>query len=109
MRSVIRLLVAEHRALLESPAVEPSQRARLARLLAGEADEETLRMSLRDLSVGLRDHHGEPTVILIDEYDAPIEAAFVSQGYDEVILFMQGMLGAALKSNPLLSTAVLTG
>ncbi|MBK9648863.1 MAG: AAA family ATPase [Deltaproteobacteria bacterium] len=109
MRSVIRLLVAEHRALLESPAVEPSQRARLARLLAGEADEETLRMSLRDLSVGLRDHHGEPTVILIDEYDAPIEAAFVSQGYDEVILFMQGMLGAALKSNPSLYRGVLTG
>ena len=109
MRSVIRLLVAEHRALLESPAVEPSQRARLARLLAGEADEETLRMSLRDLSTGLRDHYGEPTVILIDEYDAPIEAAFMSQGYDEVIRFMQGMLGAALKSNPSLYRGVLTG
>ena len=66
-------------------------------------------MSLRDLSVDLRDHHGEPTVILIDEYDAPIEAAFVSQGYDEVILFMQGMLGAALKSNPSLYRGVLTG
>ena len=54
-------------------------------------------------------HYGKNTVLLLDEYDAPIIYAVQNGFYDECIDFMRGLLGAAFKTNPTLDFAVLTG
>lgn len=98
-----------HAALSNSPALSELDRRRFDQLLAGEADPADLRWSLRLLSTWLEAHHGVPVVILIDEYDAPIEAGFQHGYYESIVGFMRGLLGSALKTNPSLYRGVLTG
>jgi putative sterol carrier protein len=66
-------------------------------------------IALRKLSQLLHQRHGSPVVILIDEYDTPVHAAWQHQYYDEMVSFLRQMLGAALKDNVHLKKGVLTG
>ena len=74
-----------------------------------EMDEVTLTGSLKTLSLLLEKHHGKQTVLLIDEYDVPLDKAFQHGYYKEMVHFIRGLLGEALKTNDSLSFAVLTG
>lgn len=98
-----------HRALQGSPALSPEDRAAFGRLLQGTASRTELRASLQHLSRWLHAHHGERCVLLIDEYDAPIEAGFSHGYYDAIVDVLRGMLGGGLKDNPHLYRGVLTG
>ena len=66
-------------------------------------------VSLRNLSKYLKRYYKQPVIILIDEYDAPIENGFINGFYDDVINFMRNFLGEALKTNDNLKFACLTG
>ena len=68
-----------------------------------------LRGSLHLLSVLLSKYYGTKTVILIDEYDVPLDKAHDNGYYDEMVELIRGMFGAALKTNENLEFAVLTG
>ncbi|MDO4555046.1 MAG: AAA family ATPase, partial [Lachnospiraceae bacterium] len=70
---------------------------------------ENLLSSLKDLTYLLEKHYGNKAIILIDEYDVPLDKAFQNGYYDEMILLIRGMLSEALKTNPHLLFAVLTG
>ena len=61
------------------------------------------------LSKWLYEYHNEKVIILIDEYDTPIQSAFFSGFYDEMINFFRNFLSAGLKDNSYLFKAVLTG
>ncbi len=65
--------------------------------------------SIKTLSDLLYKHYGKKAVILIDEYDVPLDKAFQYGYYREMVHFMRGLLGEALKTNDSLSFAVLTG
>ena len=65
--------------------------------------------SIKTLSDLLYKHYGKKTVILIDEYDVPLDKAFQHGYYKEMIYFTRGLLGEALKTNDSLNFAVLTG
>lgn len=65
--------------------------------------------SIKTLSDLLYKHYGKKTVILIDEYDVPLDKAFQHGYYKEMIYFTRGLLGEALKTNDSLYFAVLTG
>jgi hypothetical protein len=105
----VRALFREHAYLLESDRLDEWQRADIRAILDGTASRGLLDRSLLDLSAYLHAHHGERVVILIDEYDEPIHAGYL-QGYSKEILdFMRAFLGAALKGNPHLHRAVMTG
>ena len=54
-------------------------------------------------------HYGKKTIILIDEYDVPLDKAFQKGYYDEMVELMRGLLGQVLKTNDFLQFAVLTG
>ena len=69
----------------------------------------TLTFSLQFLSRLLHKHYGHKTVILIDEYDVPLDKAFQNGYYREMISLIRGLLGQALKTNTSLQFAVLTG
>lgn len=69
----------------------------------------TLEESLQTLSMLLEKHYGQKAILLIDECDVPLAKAFDQGYYDEMIILIRNFLGQALKTNPSLKFAVLTG
>ena len=72
-------------------------------------DKEKLISSLQLLSQLLYKHYGKKAVILIDEYDVPLDKAFQNGYYNEMVPLIRGLFGQALKTNEFLQFAVLTG
>jgi len=71
--------------------------------------DETLKDSLLTLSQLLQKHYGQSVIILIDEYDVPLDKAYQSGYYDDMVTLIKGLFGQALKTNDSLCFAVLTG
>ena len=72
-------------------------------------DAQLLVSSLQSLSQLLCTHYGQKTIILIDEYDVPLDKAFQNGYYKEMVSLIRGLFGQALKTNEFLQFAVLTG
>lgn len=72
-------------------------------------NEATLTDSLKLLSYLLYQHYGQKVIILVDEYDVPLDKAFQHDYYDEMVALIRGLFGQALKTNEFLQFAVLTG
>ncbi len=68
-----------------------------------------LLSGLKTLSMLLARHYGQKVIILIDEYDVPLDKAFQAGCYDEMVSLIRNLLGNALKTNEYLQFAVLTG
>ncbi len=100
--------------LKDSSALTKEEQERYCSIIKQEQgkyvmDEETLFGSLRTLSELLYQHYGKKTVILIDEYDVPLDKAFQNGYYREMVSLIRAMFGKALKTNDFLEFAVLTG
>ena len=65
--------------------------------------------SIQLLSICLKQYYGTKTIILIDEYDVPLEDAYFSGDYDEMVRFIRSLFEAALKTNSALEFSVITG
>ena len=72
-------------------------------------DEEIMKSSLKTLAQLLYKHYGMKTIILIDEYDVPLDKAFQHGYYREMVVLIRGLFGQVLKTNRFLQFAVLTG
>jgi len=79
------------------------------RMVSREGTVKDYSTSLKFLSKCLENYHDKRAVILIDEYDVPLENAWFRGFYQEMINFMRPLLSSALKDNPYLQTAVMTG
>jgi Predicted AAA-ATPase/PD-(D/E)XK nuclease superfamily len=99
----------EHISVLESPKLTSEQKYSFEAILKGKADESQVRSSLLDLTDCLYQHYGKKAILLIDEYDTPIQSGYAHGYYDKVIEVMRHLFSASLKSNPYLYRAVLTG
>ena len=95
--------------LLESERLTQRDKEAYDRLLDAEVSEGALCNSLKVLSELLFKHHGEKTVILIDEYDVPLAKAFEQGYYEQMVLFIRNLFEQTLKTNESLQLAVLTG
>ena len=71
--------------------------------------EKMAEASLQTLSLLLEKHYGQKTILLIDEYDVPLDKAFQGGYYEEMVNLIRSLLGNALKTNDSLYFAVLTG
>lgn len=71
--------------------------------------EKMAEASLQTLSLLLEKHYGQKAILLIDEYDVPLDKAFQGGYYDEMVNLIRSLLGNALKTNDSLYFAVLTG
>ena len=101
-----------HRYLLESDELMLSEKEYFSRILDQKGDFDDYKCSLVRLSEMLQQHFDEKVIILIDEYDVPLEKAyFAVKGsyYDEMVDFIRGFLGDALKTNDVLERAIITG
>lgn len=100
--------------LLDSSSLTDEEKYMYRELIAlqdGEfaMNDKILVSSLKMLSEFLYKNYGKKTVILIDEYDVPLDKAFQNGYYREMVELMRGMFGLALKTNDFLQFAVLTG
>lgn len=99
----------EFRYLLEGDVLILEEKAVFRAILAKTASPTDLQYSLSNLVAYLARYHQKSVLVLIDEYDAPIQRAWDRGYYDEAIDFMRNYLSSVLKSNPHLDFAVLTG
>lgn len=79
------------------------------RIMMGEGSYIEYAKSLALLSEVLADYHGKNTIILIDEYDVPLENAYSRGFYDEMMGFIRSLFESALKTNPYLEKGIITG
>ena len=96
-----------HYYLKTSDALTDEDRTKFGKMLQGTDD--NIEDSIRMLSKLLFKHFGQKAVILIDEYDVPLDKAFQNGYYKEMVSLIRGLFGQALKTNEFLQFAVLTG
>ena len=96
-----------HYYLKTSDALTDEDKAYFAKMLTGT--DENIEDSIRKLSQLLYKHHGKKAVIIIDEYDVPLDKAYQNGYYREMVSLIRGLFGQALKTNDFLRFAVLTG
>lgn len=96
-----------HYYLKDSGKLVNEERMQYEQLLLGQMDD--VADSIRLLSELLCKHYGKKVIILIDEYDVPLDKAFSNGYYDEMSELIRGLLGQALKTNDFLQFAILTG
>ena len=96
-----------HYYLKTSDVLTDEDRTLFTKMLHGQDD--NIEDSIRMLSKLLYKHYGQKVVILIDEYDVPLDKAFQNGYYKEMVSLIRGLFGQALKTNEFLQFAVLTG
>ena len=117
LRTVIGNEAGRFRFLRESPELDEDDRNSYNQLVNVEAkgnskyamSDDALIDSLKTLSLLLEKHYGQKVILLIDEYDVPLDKAFQAGYYNEMVSLIRNLLGNALKTNDSLHFAVLTG
>lgn len=100
--------------LLNSSRLDNDEKNIYRDLISLQGEQETtlatkLKFSLKKISELLYQHYGQKTIVLIDEYDVPLDKAFQHGYYREMVALIRGLFGEALKTNDFLQFAVLTG
>ncbi len=107
--SIIRREALRLEFLLDSDKPTENEKKSLNRILTGEYDDQDIRDSLQMLCTLLEKHYGQKPILLIDEYDVPLDKAYYHGYYPQMIDLIRAMFQAALKTNSSLFFAVLTG
>lgn len=98
-----------HKYLLQNENLDTIQKERYIRIMNGTAEPTDITYSLKFLSEVLYGYHGKKAIILIDEYDVPLEHAYFSGYYDQMSPFIRSLFEEGLKSNPFMEFSVITG
>ena len=109
IRLVLKDEFKRHSELPGSNALGTDDKDYLARMEKGTLTDVEYSRALLNLTRMLATHHGRNVVILIDEYDTPIQQGYTRGFYQDVIAFMRNFLSGGLKDNPSLAFGVLTG
>lgn len=109
IRDLLQAEFGRHRELLESEKLAKYEKEYFARILDGAPTEVDLTSALEKLSRMLTEHYGKSPIIIIDEYDTPIQEGYSENFYDETIGFMRNFFSGAFKDNRNLSYGFLTG
>jgi hypothetical protein len=99
----------DHHYLLSSPKLYDEEKEIYESILRQRANEAQVKFALKSLTHYLYRHHTIKPILLIDEYDTPLQSAYVHGYYDQMVGLMRYLFSAALKDNHNLHKAVLTG
>ncbi len=105
----IRNEFKRHDDLLDSSSLDQSDKEFFEKIVKGDASQVEYQTSLGQLSHMLYETYSTRVIVIIDEYDTPIQQGFNCNYYDEVIGFMRNLFSAVLKDNNALELGVLTG
>ena len=115
LRRIIGKEAMRFRFLLESDRIDDAERSQYEALVSMDKtgaftmSDELLKDSLQTLSQLLQRHYGQSVIILVDEYDVPLDKAYQSGYYDSMVELIKVLFGNAFKTNDSLKFAVLTG
>ena len=98
-----------HRYVLGGTGITEEMKEKYISILKGSADSAVFAKSIGILSKCLEKYHNRKVIILLDEYDVPLENAYFNGFYDEMATFIRSLFESALKTNASLEFAVATG
>ena len=109
-KDLIRAEILRHKStLFNSAVIEETDLDKLTRFIELKADKSDYNTSIGFLSTLLASAYGKKVIILIDEYDVPLENAFHQGFYNDMVNLIRSVFESALKTNPSLDRAFLTG
>ena len=109
LQKAISNIYIEHRYLLESNKKYEEEKENIRKILFQKGNETTLQNALKDLSIYLNRYYGKPVILLLDEYDVPLQAAYVKGYYGKAVEFLKSFYNTSFKDNICLEKAILTG
>ena len=109
LKYIISVEYMRHSELKRSSEIEEADIELYNRIVKNQAGYMEYVFSLQALSRMLHQHHKQAPVIIIDEYDTPIQEGFVNGYYDDAVEFIRSFFSAALKDNPHARQIVMTG
>ena len=109
IRSLISLEFMRHSELEASSVLSTYEKEQYHRIAGGSANEIDCQMGLQLLSLLLHKHYGKECIIIIDEYDTPIQQGYSCNFYPEIVNFMRNFFSGGLKDNSHLAFGFLTG
>lgn len=109
LRYAVKKEFRRHRELLDSEVLSEAEKRYFFSVLNTQVSEVDCQNALGELSYMLSLHYGRKVIIIIDEYDTPIQQGHLNGYYDQVTGFMRNLFSAALKDNENLEFGILTG
>jgi len=109
MKTAMLNTYKEHMYLLDSDKIYPFEKEKINNILYFREDEVTLKNSVKDLSEYLSRYYDKPVMLFLDEYDVPLQTAYVEGYYEEAVKFFKTFYGTTFKDNQYLQKTVLTG
>ncbi len=109
LKTAILDMYKEHRYLLDSDKIYEEEKEKIKDILYEREGENALRTAIKELSEYLNRYYEKPVILLIDEYDVPIQSAYVEGYYNEAIGFLKAFYRITFKDNSYLEKTVLTG
>ena len=94
--------------LSDSEKLSPKEKE-LYQAVSADMDDYVAAESLNALSNLLMRHYGKKVIILLDEYDTPMQEAYVRGYWEELVVFTRSLFGATFKTNPCMERAIMTG
>lgn len=109
IKGLVQEEYGRHPELLQSDKLSNYEKEYFLKILEASATEVELTAALEKLSKMLATHYGKAPIIIIDEYDTPVQEGYSKDFYDEIIGFMRNFFSGAFKDNKNLSYGFLTG
>ena len=108
IKQEIASLYEENRYLLEGNVLSDNER-KIYNSTTIQMDDTMAQNALKSLSVWMERYYGKKVIILLDEYDTPMQEAYVQGYWDEFTSFVRSLFNASFKTNPYLERAIMTG
>lgn len=109
IREILANEYLRHEVLLTSTHCNEYEKEYFRKLIDGSISQVSMARAFLELSRMLQKHYGQPAMIIIDEYDTPIQQGYSAGYYDQIIGFLRNLLSGAFKDNPHLAYGFLTG
>ena len=108
-KEVICLCAKNFLELLDSDVLLDSEKKLFQKYVDNETQDNELERALFNISYFLYKHYHQKVIILIDEYDVPLQSAYQNNYYDEMVDFLRNVFSSALKTNDALEKGIMTG
>ena len=109
LKTAVSDMYLEHIYLLDSDKIYPFEKEQIKDILSYKEDEIVLRNSIKTLSKYLNRYYNKPVMLFLDEYDVPLQSAYVNGYYEQGVTFFKTFYGTTFKDNQYLQKTVLTG
>ena len=108
IKQEIAALYEENRYLLKKDILSDNER-NLYNRTTEQMDDTTVQKAIRNMAAWMHRYYGKNVIILLDEYDTPMQEAYLQGYWDEFTSFIRSLFNATFKTNPYLERAIMTG